>query len=505
MERAFKLTNIKLLVGLFVCVFVFGLFAITDIDAANSTSTATSTLENEVESESMFRYQNKEEENEEEENEEEENEEEENEEEENEEEENEEEENEDICIGKAGMVEGDMSCCPGLAKYEKSGEEGGFYCFPEYQDQKQSSESPQNYNPVCGDDGQTYPNSWISSNTGVEVEKEGRCHPDNFGKEVSSMAKHLRNGEVDALLKKISEKKQEMLEKKQEMLEKKQEMLEKKQEMLEKKQEMTQQKNRKKEQKQEEVDEWLEEVDEYLEKISEKKQEMMQQNVSKQVEQLKQNAELMKQKSNQKMKELLGTSSNISQTTIKSIKNFLTYGANNNTHQLGLGERAAVMHSYKKAFGKLPNKETELEDALKIANGRWPTIRNQKAEADAKERFQEIYDRIPNMDKSHDNAAVTVMTYGLRQRAENRNLNSEKKGIQIFKSIFGRTPQDTEDWNIMQGITYSGAKKKQDSDNDLLSDEWEQELGTNPNNQDTDGDGYMDGVEKGSGNDPLNQ
>ncbi len=282
-------------------------------------------------------------------------------------------------------------------------------------------------------------------------------------------------------------------------------MLEKKQEMLEKKQEMTQQKNRKKEQKQEEVDEWLEEVDEYLEKISEKKQEMMQQNVSKQVEQLKQNAELMKQKSNQKMKELLGTSSNISQTTIKSIKNFLTYGANNNTHQLGLGERAAVMHSYKKAFGKLPNKETELEDALKIANGRWPTIRNQKAEADAKERFQEIYDRIPNMDKSHDNAAVTVMTYGLRQRAENRNLNSEKKGIQIFKSIFGRTPQDTEDWNIMQGITYSGAKKKQDSDNDLLSDEWEQELGTNPNNQDTDGDGYMDGVEKGSGNDPLNQ
>ncbi len=452
MERAFKLTNIKLLVGLFVCVFAFGLFAITDIDAADSTSTATSTVENEVESESMFTSQNKEEVNKEEVNKEEAN----------EEEEKKEEENENICIGKAGMVEGDMSCCPGLAKYEKSGEEGGFYCFPEYQEQ--SSKSPQNYNPVCGDDGQTYPNSWISSNKGVAVEKKGRCHPDSFGKEVSSMAKHLRSGEVDALLEKISEKKQEMTQ--------------------EKKQEMTQEKKQ---------------------EMMEKKQEMMQQNLSKQVGQLKQNAEKMKQKSNQKMKELLGTSSNISQTAKKSIKNFLTYGANNNTHQLGLGERAAVMHSYKKAFGKLPNKETELEDALKIANGRWPTIRNQKAEVDAKERFQEIYDRIPNMDKSHDNAAVTVMAYGLRQRAENRNLNSEKKGIQIFKSIFGHTPQDTEDWNIMQGITYSGAEKKQDSDNDLLSDEWEQKLGTDPNNQDSDGDGYMDGVEKGSGNDPLNQ
>ncbi len=460
MERAFKLINIKLLVGLFVCVFAFGLFAITDIDAANPTFTATSTVENEVESESMSTSQNKEEVNEEEVNEEEVN----------EEEEKKEEENENICIGKAGMVEGDMSCCSGLAKYEKSGEEGGFYCFPEYQDQKQSSKSPRNYNPVCGDDGQTYPNSWISSNKGVAVEKKGRCHPDNFGKEVSSMAKHLRNGEVDALLEKISEKKQEMM----------------------------QQKNRKKEQKQEEVDE-------LIEKISEKKQEITQQNLSKQVEQLKQNGEQMKQKSNQKMKELLGTSSNISQTAKKSIKNFLTYGANNNTHQLGLGERAAVMHSYKKAFGKLPNEETELEDCLKIANGRWPTIRSQKAEADAKDRFQEIYDRIPNMDKSHDDAAVTVMAYGLRQRAENRNLNSEKKGIQIFKSIFGHTPKDTEDWNIMQGITYSGAKKKQDSDNDLLSDEWEQKLGTDPNNQDSDGDGYMDGVEKGSGNNPLNQ
>jgi len=51
------------------------------------------------------------------------------------------------------------------------------------------------------------------------------------------------------------------------------------------------------------------------------------------------------------------------------------------------------------------------------------------------------------------------MAYGLRQKAENRNLNSEKAGIKIFKNIFGVVPKTTEDWNAMQAITYSGATR----------------------------------------------
>ena len=186
-----------------------------------------------------------------------------------------------------------------------------------------------------------------------------------------------------------------------------------------------------------------------------------------------------------------------------AINNFITYGVDENTKKLGEGERAAVMYSYKSAFSKLPETEAELADAIKIANGRWPSITNDEAEKKAKEQFQKIYQRIADMNNANDNAAVTVMAYGLRQRAENRNLGSEKNGIKIFKNIYGRVPSSTEDWNIMQAITYSGSTRGTDSDGDLLTDEREAELGTDPKKKDTDGDGYIDGIEVANGFDPL--
>lgn len=107
------------------------------------------------------------------------------------------------------------------------------------------------------------------------------------------------------------------------------------------------------------------------------------------------------------------------------------------------------------------------------------------------------------MENSADNAAVTIMAYGLRQKAENRNLYSEKTGIKTFESIYGYSPKTTQDWNIMQAITYSGASRSVDSDNDFLIDERELKLGTDPNNPDTDGDGYLDGIEVENGYNPL--
>jgi len=141
------------------------------------------------------------------------------------------------------------------------------------------------------------------------------------------------------------------------------------------------------------------------------------------------------------------------------VNNFITYGVDDNTQKLGAGERAAVMYSYKSAFGKLPEDESEFTDAIKIANGRWPDNRNEEAENKAKENFKTIYKREANMDNLNDNAAVTVMAYGLRQKAENRNLESEKNGIKIFVGIFGRNPADTDEWNMMQAITYSGSTR----------------------------------------------
>ncbi len=143
----------------------------------------------------------------------------------------------------------------------------------------------------------------------------------------------------------------------------------------------------------------------------------------------------------------------------EAVDNFINNGVDANSIRLGQGERAAVVYSYEQAFGDRPKWEMEWQDLIKIVNGRWPKERSRESEARANSNFQKIYKRSPNMSNSHDNAAITVMAYGLRQRAENRNLDSERKGISIFKSIFGRYPSTTEEWNVMQAITYSGATR----------------------------------------------
>ncbi|PLX28086.1 hypothetical protein C0583_02540 [Candidatus Parcubacteria bacterium] len=195
----------------------------------------------------------------------------------------------------------------------------------------------------------------------------------------------------------------------------------------------------------------------------------------------------------------------VSENMQNALNNFITYGVDENTKQLGECERAAVIYSYKSAFDKLPENEEELADAIKIANGRWPSITNEEAEKRAKEQFQKIYKRIADMNVASDNAAVTVMAYGLRQKAENRNLDSETQGIKTFRAIYGYNPSSTDDWNIMQAITYSGATRGTDTDGDLLIDEREDELGTDKNNPDTDGDGYGDGVEVANGYNPKSE
>ena len=61
------------------------------------------------------------------------------------------------------------------------------------------------------------------------------------------------------------------------------------------------------------------------------------------------------------------------------------------------------------------------------------------------------------MNDPHDNAAVTVMAYGLRPA--NRNLNSEKAAIFTFKYIYKKSPATAEEWDVVRAIAYSGAKR----------------------------------------------
>ena len=71
--------------------------------------------------------------------------------------------------------------------------------------------------------------------------------------------------------------------------------------------------------------------------------------------------------------------------------------------------------------------------------------------------FKKIYARDAKMDNANDNAAVTVMAYGLRPSA--RNLNSEKAAIISFKYFMKRNPSSAVDWDMVRAIAYSGAKR----------------------------------------------
>jgi len=147
-------------------------------------------------------------------------------------------------------------------------------------------------------------------------------------------------------------------------------------------------------------------------------------------------------------------SENISQSNKYSIAMFIHTGTEA-TKWLGAGERAGVINSFYSAFNRMPETELDWKDIIKIANGRWPKQTNNKAEENAKIQFKKIYLRDADMNNQNDNAAVTVIAYGLRPA--NRNFDSEKSGINIFKGIFDYNPISAIDWDMVRAISYSGA------------------------------------------------
>jgi hypothetical protein len=59
------------------------------------------------------------------------------------------------------------------------------------------------------------------------------------------------------------------------------------------------------------------------------------------------------------------------------------------------------------------------------------------------------------MDNLNDNAAVTIIAYGLRPI--DRKMDTEKVGINIFRRIYKYNPTSALDWDIVRAISYSGA------------------------------------------------
>ncbi len=137
-----------------------------------------------------------------------------------------------------------------------------------------------------------------------------------------------------------------------------------------------------------------------------------------------------------------------------ALTNFIAYGSPA-TKKLGWGERAGVINSFRSAFGKIPETESDWQDIVKIANGRWTNQRNDEAENSANLAFKKVYLRSPDRSNPHDDAAVTIIAYGLRPMK--RNLDSERAAIRIFASIYGNNPSSVTDWDVVRAIAYSGA------------------------------------------------
>jgi hypothetical protein len=146
----------------------------------------------------------------------------------------------------------------------------------------------------------------------------------------------------------------------------------------------------------------------------------------------------------------------IASKTKDALTNFITTGTET-TKILGSGERSGVINSFKSAFGRNPETETDWQDIVKIANGRWPGQKNEKTEINAKAAFRKIYLREPDKNNTHDNNAIAVISYGLRPT--NRNMDSEKQAIKTFKFIYGYAPKSSMAWDIVRAIAYSGAKR----------------------------------------------
>ncbi len=137
---------------------------------------------------------------------------------------------------------------------------------------------------------------------------------------------------------------------------------------------------------------------------------------------------------------------------------FVAYGTPSTVH-LGAGERAGVLASFIAAYKTFPQSATQWSDLIKIGNGRWPTMTSSEAEAWAMSQFKKMYLRDANRKNANDDAAVVLMAYGLRQTKGQRNLNTEKAAIKIYKGIFKKAPATAHDWDSVRAIGYSGAKR----------------------------------------------
>jgi hypothetical protein len=137
------------------------------------------------------------------------------------------------------------------------------------------------------------------------------------------------------------------------------------------------------------------------------------------------------------------------------------YEGTHSSRPIGFGERMSVIKSFYYVFDRFPETELDWQDVIKISAGRWPSQKSLEKEDEMKQVFKKIYLRQPDMSNAHDNAMITVATYGLRpqkidyekQSIAWRYYGDTVSGSQIFLDKW----EYQKMWDIVRGIAYSGA------------------------------------------------
>ncbi|MBI4252894.1 hypothetical protein HY623_01785 [Candidatus Uhrbacteria bacterium] len=164
-----------------------------------------------------------------------------------------------------------------------------------------------------------------------------------------------------------------------------------------------------------------------------------------------------------------GKPASIDGASLERIVAYITYGTPT-TLKIGAGERAGVLNSYIAACGKVPSKEGEWADLLKIAGGRFPAGTCDLTKERAGANFKRVYKRDARKENANDQAALTIMQYGLlpvkavkvgegAAVVPNRDTQKEKQAILAFKKIFGYYPSTATAWNVVRAIAYSGTQR----------------------------------------------
>lgn len=138
----------------------------------------------------------------------------------------------------------------------------------------------------------------------------------------------------------------------------------------------------------------------------------------------------------------------------ESLARFVEFGTGEASRRLGAGERAAIIRDLMQTLGPRV-RALSSDDPERVASGQIPRTRNLKLErgqlARARQTFRTIYGDDPNFQNAEENLAWNTLMYRIRF---SRDMVAERQGIQEFRRLFGRSPQDPFQWSTVRVLGY---------------------------------------------------